>query len=83
MVYVKRHYFNIAKSLQEKYMKHLVYQHDNQKNLPTNWDSAKPYDEIPGPKPIPLLGNFWRFLPFVGNYYGLYAHQQYQKYVFF
>lgn len=28
----------------------------------------KPYSEIPGPKPIPLLGNTWRLLPFIGQY---------------
>lgn len=27
----------------------------------------RPYTEIPGPKPIPLLGNTWRFLPFIGT----------------
>lgn len=25
------------------------------------------YNEVPGPKAIPLLGNSWRFLPFVGK----------------
>lgn len=29
---------------------------------------AKPYSEIPGPRPIPLLGNTWRLLPFIGQY---------------
>lgn len=28
----------------------------------------RPYSEIPGPKPIPLLGNTWRFLPYIGTY---------------
>jgi len=27
----------------------------------------RPYSEIPGPKPIPLLGNTWRFLPYIGT----------------
>lgn len=27
----------------------------------------RPYSEIPGPKPIPLLGNTWRFLPYLGT----------------
>jgi len=29
---------------------------------------AKPYDEVPGPKPIPILGNAWRMLPLIGQY---------------
>ncbi|XP_029174794.1 probable cytochrome P450 49a1 isoform X1 [Nylanderia fulva] len=28
----------------------------------------RPYSEIPGPKPIPLLGNTWRFLPYLGDF---------------
>lgn len=31
----------------------------------------RPYNEMPGPKSIPLLGNTWRFLPFIGNFYFL------------
>lgn len=26
-----------------------------------------PFDDIPGPKPLPIIGNFWRFLPVVGS----------------
>ncbi|XP_046395351.1 probable cytochrome P450 301a1, mitochondrial [Ischnura elegans] len=33
--------------------------------------AARPYDEIPGPKPLPLLGNSWRFFPLIGEYAGL------------
>ncbi|XP_020300796.1 probable cytochrome P450 301a1, mitochondrial isoform X2 [Pseudomyrmex gracilis] len=29
---------------------------------------VKPYDEVPGPKPIPILGNAWRMLPLIGPY---------------
>lgn len=28
----------------------------------------KPYDEVPGPRPIPFLGNAWRLLPLIGQY---------------
>lgn len=28
---------------------------------------AKPYRSIPGPKPLPFLGNTWRFIPYVGK----------------
>lgn len=29
---------------------------------------AKPYSEIPGPKPIPIIGNTWRLMPIIGQY---------------
>ncbi|XP_015782475.1 cytochrome P450 302a1, mitochondrial-like [Tetranychus urticae] len=29
---------------------------------------AKPYNQIPGPKPMPLIGNTWRYLPYIGEY---------------
>ncbi|CAL7945298.1 unnamed protein product [Xylocopa violacea] len=29
---------------------------------------CRSYSEIPGPKPIPFLGNTWRFIPFIGNF---------------
>ncbi|KAK9872098.1 hypothetical protein WA026_016143 [Henosepilachna vigintioctopunctata] len=32
------------------------------------WNSAIPYEKIPGPKALPLIGNTWRFLPFVGGF---------------
>lgn len=31
-----------------------------------DWSRCRPYSEIPGPKPMPLLGNTWRFIPFIG-----------------
>ncbi|XP_025833179.1 probable cytochrome P450 49a1 [Agrilus planipennis] len=37
---------------------------------PDNWDNAKPFSEIPGPKPLPLLGNMWRFIPVIGDFSG-------------
>ncbi|PSN38977.1 putative cytochrome P450 301a1 [Blattella germanica] len=39
-----------------------------QEDVLTEWDQARPYSEVPGPKPLPLLGNNWRFVPFIGNY---------------
>ena len=35
--------------------------------LQAEWDNARPYKDIPGPKPLPLIGNFWRFLPYIGQ----------------
>lgn len=28
---------------------------------------VRPYSEVPGPKPIPILGNTWRFFPIIGK----------------
>lgn len=30
--------------------------------------NAKPYSEVPGPRPIPILGNTWRMIPYIGQY---------------
>lgn len=32
------------------------------------WNSAVPYKDVPGPKPIPFLGNTWRFIPHIGDF---------------
>lgn len=30
-------------------------------------DCVKPYSDIPGPKQLPIIGNSWRFAPFIGK----------------
>ncbi|XP_046834494.1 probable cytochrome P450 301a1, mitochondrial [Vespa crabro] len=30
--------------------------------------NCRAYAEIPGPKPIPILGNTWRFIPYIGDF---------------
>ncbi|ALC42378.1 Cyp301a1, partial [Drosophila busckii] len=32
------------------------------------WQNALPYQHIPGPKPMPILGNTWRLMPIIGQY---------------
>jgi len=31
------------------------------------WEYAKSFEDIPGPKPLPIIGNMWRFIPYLGN----------------
>ncbi|KAJ8962684.1 hypothetical protein NQ318_001081, partial [Aromia moschata] len=51
----------------DDYYKNLWVQNDEAK--PAGWENALPYEAIPGPKPIPFLGNMWRFFPYIGEYY--------------
>jgi len=34
---------------------------------PFDVNAAKPYSEVPGPKPLPFIGNTWRLLPVIGK----------------
>ena len=36
-----------------------------------SFELAKPFRDMPGPKPLPIIGNSWRFLPVVGKYHNL------------
>lgn len=33
------------------------------------WQNALPYHEIPGPKPIPILGNTWRYVFMITSFF--------------
>ncbi|XP_015120970.1 cytochrome P450 CYP12A2 [Diachasma alloeum] len=48
--------------------------HRNQREL--TWEQATPYENIPGPKSLPLIGNMIRFMPFIGEYANLSAFDQ-------
>ncbi|KAK3927038.1 putative cytochrome P450 12a5, mitochondrial [Frankliniella fusca] len=40
-----------------------------------HWDRSKSYAEIPGPKPLPIVGNSWRFIPGIGEYANIQLHE--------
>ncbi|KAG5868300.1 hypothetical protein JTB14_017578 [Gonioctena quinquepunctata] len=56
-------------SKRDDYYKTLGEQRDDTR--PADWDSARPYQEIPGPKPLPVVGNVWRFMPFIGELHNI------------
>ncbi|KAJ8968329.1 hypothetical protein NQ317_004080 [Molorchus minor] len=56
-----------AVSKRDEYYKSLGEKTSDEK--PDGWDNALPYESIPGPKPLPLVGNMFRFLPHLGEYY--------------
>lgn len=30
-------------------------------------NKVKPFESMPGPKPLPLIGNLWRYFPVIGK----------------
>ncbi|KAF8767671.1 Cytochrome P450 302a1 like protein [Argiope bruennichi] len=43
-------------------------------------DVVKSFEEMPGPKPLPFIGNLWRYFPVVGSYSFERLHRTYQKF---
>jgi hypothetical protein len=51
--------------LQSNIMQHAAVDHlDSGLEFVT---STKPYSAVPGPRQLPLIGNAWRFLPYIGE----------------
>lgn len=51
-----------AKQAVEKQLK----AHSQKSRIETR-PNAKPYTDIPGPRPLPIIGNAWRFAPYIGQ----------------
>lgn len=57
-----------AETSKEAYYKNLGASFGVEDNTkPAGWDEALPYKSIPGPKPLPIIGNVWRFFPHIGD----------------
>lgn len=87
VVYIGKRWFSACRTVQSSIAQNLTAKKDYYKKKsvientrPENWSSALPFEKIPGPKPIPLLGNTWRFLPLIGKYHGLDLTQLHLKY---
>ncbi|KAG8035300.1 hypothetical protein G9C98_006746 [Cotesia typhae] len=55
------------------FVKKVNYSSTTIENLTTataeeDYNLVRSYREIPGPKPIPFLGNTWRFIPYIGDF---------------
>lgn len=42
-------------------------EHNETKDMDNEMQYARPTKDIPGPKGLPLLGNWFRFLPYIGK----------------
>ncbi|CAN8017533.1 unnamed protein product, partial [Ixodes persulcatus] len=40
---------------------------------------VRPFYEIPGPKPLPIIGNIWRYMPIIGDMDITRMHRNAQK----
>ncbi|XP_070157451.1 probable cytochrome P450 12b2, mitochondrial [Polyergus mexicanus] len=45
-----------------------IMEHSETNNMNNELQYAKPTKDIPGPKALPLLGNWFRFIPHIGEY---------------
>ncbi|XP_066141280.1 cytochrome P450 CYP12A2-like [Euwallacea fornicatus] len=51
---------------------------NNDETKPHGWEKAQPFEKIPALKPLPLIGNVWRFLP-GGEFYNVPLIEVYER----
>lgn len=76
-----RKYINnyVKNNLTKRSIQTVANGEETAQSVQINWEDAKKFEEIPGPKPLPIIGNFFRFLPPNGEYYGM-EHIDFIKY---
>lgn len=62
-----RHLSTLQNANNREFYKNMSEKDNN--NKPSNWNDALLFEKIPGPKPLPFIGNMWRFLPYIGDYH--------------
>nr|WCC58036.1 cytochrome P450 [Pharsalia antennata] len=74
----KRTTETISISKRDDYYKHLGGSTEKYDLKPPGWDEGLPFESIPGPKPLPIIGNMWRYLPYIGEFRNMSLRQIYQ-----
>lgn len=67
----------LSKYCAKSIVTHAIEQGENMKNINYELQNARPTKDIPGPKALPLIGNWFRFIPYIGKILSLIQTRQF------